>query len=103
MILEDARRRAGLTGTSSIDLGSCVAGLVNTLVKGAAAVLAPYGLLPLDFSVLKLFLHKEQWTVAQLAQALPVKTPRISRVVTSLVDRGLVRRRRPTNAAVSCS
>ena len=78
----------------STDLGSCVAGLVNTLAKGAADLVAPHGLLPIDYAILRLFLAKEQWTVTQLAETLPVKAPHISRVVTNLVNRGLIRRRR---------
>ena len=71
-----------------------MAGLVNALAKGTAELVAPHGLIPSEFALLRLFLGNEQWTVTQLAQVLPVKTPRISRVATKLVDMGLMRRRR---------
>lgn len=71
-----------------------MAGLLNTLAKGTAELVAPHRLLPIDYAILRLLLNEQQWTVTQLAQALPVKAPHISRVVTSLVGRGLVRRRR---------
>ena len=77
-----------------IDLGACVGGLVNTLAKGAAELIAPHGLSPIDYAVLRLFLDQEQWTVTELAQALPVQAPHISRVVTSMAKRGLILRRR---------
>lgn len=89
--------RGGLPTLEPTDLGSCVTGLVNTLAGGAAEQVAPHGLLPLDYAVLRLFLIKDQWTVTQLAQPLPFKTPHISRVVTNLVGKGLVRRRRRRN------
>ena len=40
---------------------------------------------------------KREWTITQLAQVLPVKAPRISRLVTKMVDRGLIRRQRLRN------
>ena len=58
-------------------------------------MVAPHGLIPLDFALLRLFLRREQWTTTQLAQALPVKPPRISRVVNKLVEMGLMARRFP--------
>ena len=84
-------------GWQPADLGSCVAGLVNALAKGTVDLMAPHGLIPMEFALLRLFLGNEQWTVTQLAQTLPVKAPRISVVVSKLVDMGLVSRRRPSN------
>lgn len=86
-----------MAGMPTADLGSCVAGLVNTLARGTAGLMAPHGLLPPDFALLRLFLGREEWTVTQLAQALPVKTSRISRVVANLVKMRLIRRRRLRN------
>ena len=94
MEADSTERLSSPTAGPLTDLGSCVAGLVNTLAKGAADLVAPHGLLPIDYALLRLFLEKEQWTVTQLAEALPVKAPHISRVVTSLVNKGLIRRRR---------
>ena len=84
-------------GWQPADLGSCVAGLVNALAKGTVDLMAPHGLIPMEFALLRLFLGNEQWTVTQLAQTLPVKAPRISHVVSKLVDMGLMSRRRPSN------
>jgi DNA-binding MarR family transcriptional regulator len=81
----------------STDLGSCVAGLVNTLARETADLVASRGLIPLDFALLRLFVGRERWTTKKLAEVLLVKTSRISRVVTKLVDMGLMRRRRPRN------
>jgi DNA-binding MarR family transcriptional regulator len=78
------------------DLEACVAGLVNAVDKGMAKEVAPYGLTSLDFSLLKVCLEKES-TATQLAQVLPVDGARISRIVTGLVDKGLLRRRRLRN------
>ena len=82
-------------GGPSIDLGSCVAGLVNTLAKGTAHLMAPHGLIHIDFALLRLFIRREQWTTTQLARTLPVNASRISRRVAKLVNMGLVSRRRP--------
>ena len=92
---ETPRRHAGLKGRESTDLGSCLAGLANTLARETAGLVATHGLIPLDFALLRLFLRREQWTATQLAQALPVKPPRISRVVNKLVEMGLLARRFP--------
>ena len=84
-------------GWRPADLGSCVTGLVNALAQGTVGLMAPHGLIPMEFALLRLFFVKEEWTTTELAQALPVKAPRISRVVSKLVDMGLVSRRRPSN------
>ena len=76
------------------DLGECVAGLMNAVATGIADLVAPHDLIPMEFALLRLFLRREEWTTTQLAQALPVKLSRISRIVTKLVDRGLILRRR---------
>ena len=94
MDLEQTQQQAGPMGRPSADLGSCVAGLVNTLAKGTVNLMAPHGLIPLDFAVLRLFLIREDWTTSQLAQVLPVNASRISRQAAKLVGMGLMRRRR---------
>ena len=76
------------------DLGTCVTGLVNAVARGMARIVAPHGLIHIDFALLRLFLVKEQWTSTQLALTLPLPPSTISRSVNKLVDRGLVRRRR---------
>ena len=72
------------------DLSSSVAGLVNTLAKGTAELTLPHRLSPRDFALLRLFLEREKWTTTQLAQVLPVKAPRISRVVNKPGETGLM-------------
>ena len=97
MAMHSTQLQTGIVGRPPTDLGSCVAGLVNTLAKGAAGVVTLHGLLPLDFTLLRLFLEKEQWAITQLAQVLPVNAPLISSIVTKLVDMGLVGRRRTSS------
>ena len=69
-------------------------GLVNAVARGMAQIVAPHGLNHIDFPLHRLFLGVEEWTTTQLAQALPLAASSISRVVTKLVDRGLIQRRR---------
>ena len=76
------------------DLEECLAGLVNAVDKGMIRELAPYGLIPVEFSLLRYCQEQDQCTATQLAQVLPVDGSRVSRIVTGLVDRGLLRRRR---------
>ena len=96
MSLEPTRKqsRIGAARTEPADLGDCVAGLANVAYRGMAEQVASHDLNPLEFALLRALLGEEKWTTTQLAQVLPVKAPRISRVVTKLVDRGLIRRQR---------
>ena len=89
--------RSGEAGTPSNDLGPCVAVLVNAVDKGMAELVAPHDLIPLEFALLRVFLREKERTTTQLAQILPVKMSRISVVVTKMVGRGLMRRRRLSN------
>ena len=78
----------------STGLGEYVAGQVNAVARSMAVLAASFGLIPLDFALLRLFLEREEWTTTQLAEALPVNVSRVSRVVTKMVGMGLMRRRR---------
>ena len=78
----------------STGLGEYVAGQVNGVARSMAELAASYGLIPLNFALLRLFLEKEEWTATQLAEALPVNVSRVSRVVTKMVGMGLMRRQR---------
>ena len=69
-------------------------GLVNVVARGMAQIVAAHGLTHIDFALLRLFLGIEKWTTTQLAETLPLAPSGISRSVTKLVDKGLVRRRR---------
>ena len=82
--------RNGAAWKSAVDLGECVAGLVNVVAKGMADLVTPHELVPLEFALLRVFLRQEEWTTTQLAQVLPVKISRISRIVSKLADRGLL-------------
>lgn len=80
---------------SPMDLRSCVAGLANAVFKGVSNEVAVYDLTAIEFNLLRACLDAEsEITATELAQLLPVDTSRISRIVTNLVDKGLLRRRR---------
>ena len=82
-------------GPEPEDLGYCVTRLGNVLARETEEVVKPHGLIPMDYAVLRLFLHREEWTATELAGLLPIRISRASRVVAKLADMGLVRRRRP--------
>ena len=74
-----------------------MAGLANAVERGLAKELTPYHLTPMEFNLLRFCLGEQdqaEITATQLAQMLPVDASRVSRMVTALVDRGLLRRRR---------
>ncbi len=76
-------------------LGQHATVLLNIVAEGVKAETKRYNLTPLDFDLLRLFLADEEWTPTELANVLPVEVSAISRLVTKLVDRGLIYRRRP--------
>ena len=81
------------------DLGGCVAILGNVIVESMESALAPYGLLPGEYALLRVFLVEERGpgeglTPTQLTHALPYEASRISRIVNRVVELGLLRRRR---------
>ena len=78
------------------NLGTFIAELFNGLDKAMAREVAPHGITGLEYSLLWYCLEGER-TATQLAQILPVDGSRISRVVTGLVDKGFLRRRRLRN------
>ena len=84
-------------GSPRPELAEEVVGLVNAVVKGVERQIEPFGLINMEFSILKCFTEKDEWTVTALANLLPADAPRISRLVSKLVDRGLLRRRRRTD------
>ena len=77
----------------STNLGTFIADLFNALDKAMAREVTPHGITGLEYSLLWHCLEGER-TATQLAQVLPVDGSRISRVVTVLVDKGFLRRRR---------
>ena len=79
---------------SHVDLGACVTSLASVIVKGMAEVVEPHGLTPMEFSLLRACMSAGECTATELAAVLPVDASRISRLVTRLVDRDLLIRRR---------
>ena len=57
----------GPSNTALADLASCVTGLTNTLAKGMAGQMTAYGLVPMEFALLRLFLARDEWTTTELA------------------------------------
>ena len=79
------------------NLGRYVASLENAVYKGIAQEVSPYDLLPLDIHLLTICLEMGECTATQLAALLPVDASRVSRLVTGLAEKGLLRRRRLRN------
>ena len=83
------------TEPSAIDLGAHVTDLGLAVTRGISEILAPYGLFPVDFSLLRACWQMgSECTATQLAEVVPTDPSRISRVVNKLVDLGLLSRRR---------
>ncbi len=81
------------TDDSSAALGTSITDLFNALDKAMTQQVAPHGLSTLEYDLLWYCIDGER-TATELAQFLPVDGSRISRLVTGLVDRSLLRRRR---------
>ena len=87
--------RSGEAGTPSNDMGTCVAGLMNTVAKGHGGVGgAPTGSCPWTSPCSDSFWKGKSGPLRRLAEALPVTLSRVSRVVTKMVGMGVMRRRR---------
>ena len=77
------------------DLRESIDDLVTVFRQGAARQAAYYNLTTQEFNLLSACLRREGGcTATELARILLVDASRISRMVTILVDRGLLRRRR---------
>lgn len=76
------------------DLGQCVTGLVNAVAKGMAQQLAPFSIIPVEYTILSVCYAGQADTVTGLARVVPVDAGRISRLVNRLSERGLIHRRR---------
>ena len=77
------------------DYADSVRALAQAVSKSTATVLEKYNITGMEFTLLKSFLGREEWTASQLTDVLPVKAPRISRLVNGLVERGLLKRSIP--------
>ena len=76
-------------------IGQHATALVNAVAGGVDREAAACDLTPMEFAGVRLFPIDMEWTVTELAQMLSVDASSMSRVVNKLVDRGLLRRRRP--------
>ena len=76
------------------DLGTCVASLMYVVDNGVADEVSPYDLTPAEFRLLRACMEKGECIATELAETLSIDPSRISRMVTKLVDMGLLRRRR---------
>ena len=76
-------------------IGQHANALVNVVARGVDREAAAYDLTPTEFTVVRVFLTDLEWTATELAQMLSADASSISRVVSKLVERGLLSRRRP--------
>ena len=84
----------GAPDTPPVDLGKWANSLVKAVSKGMEDEVSAYELTPLEFMLLRSCVEREECTATDLAEDLPVDASRISRLVTSLVDKGLLMRHR---------
>lgn len=87
---EDSDRRAK---DPSAYLGIDIFDIFNALDKALVERASPHGITNSEYTLLWHCLEGER-TATQLAQVLPMDGSRISRVVTDLVEKDLLRRRR---------
>ena len=85
------------TDALPMNLAACVGDLINAYAKGSAQQMHPEGISPVEFSLLKACMERRESTATDLAEVLPVDASRISRIVTGLVKKGLLIRRRLRN------
>ena len=76
-------------------IGQHANALVNAVARGVDREAAAYDLTPTEFAAVRLFLIDLEWTATELSEILSVDASSMSRVVSKLVDRGVLRRRRP--------
>ena len=75
-------------------LGSAVSELANVISALVRTEIDRCGLNSEEFAVLELFWEQSEWNATQLASRMQVDASRMSRLVTKMVDRRLLRRRR---------
>ena len=68
--------------------------LSTAVIKALADEAAPHDIQPVEFNLLQFCSETGECTATQLARVLPVDASRISRIVTRLVEKGLLLRRR---------
>ena len=77
------------------DMELYVSGLVRALDQGISEQVSGDNLSALDYRLLYACLQRGECTATQLAEVLPTDPSRISRIVNTLVEMGLLARRRP--------
>lgn len=97
MSMHDIQERKMRTKSLPDNFGVHMRALMNAWAKGTEQLTAVYGLTHMEYSMLRLFLDKEEWTAKQLIVELRVTAARISLMTAKLVDMGLLWRRRPRN------
>lgn len=75
-------------------IGQHAKALVNAVARGVDREAAAHNLSPTEFATIRLFLTDLEWTASELSQMLSIDASAMSRVVSKLVDRGMLRRRR---------
>ncbi len=80
--------------TSAPPFGLGAISLSTAIIKALADEAAPYDIQPVEFNLLQYCSETGECTATQLARVLPIDASRISRIVTRLVDKGLLLRRR---------
>ncbi|MDE0231448.1 MAG: MarR family transcriptional regulator [bacterium] len=81
-------------GPPAVDLVECAENLLKSVLGGLAEEVDPYGLNAIEYSLLKACMRWGECTATDLAEVLPVDASRISRLVTGLVNKDLLIRRR---------
>ena len=69
--------------------------LAKSVTRGLDRETAAYDLTPTEFAAVRLFHVEQEWATTELTQILSVNASAVSRVVNSLVNRGVLSRRRP--------
>ena len=77
-------------GVTHFDLEGWVTGLAQAVISSIERQTAEHGLTAAEFTLLKAFLEKQERTLAQLADVLPIDVEGLSHLVGRLVDRGLL-------------
>ena len=93
--MNGSRSRSGDSADTLSDFADSARDLALVLSRATATILTKYNLTGMEYTLLRSFLDKGEWTATQLTDVLPVKAPRISRLVNGLVERGFLQRSTP--------
>lgn len=90
----DAQDGSGHTAAESEGLYDLIASLTAAVADASLSILVRHRLSLLEYGILDRCRRGEAHSVTKLAEVFPVDTSAMSRQVSKLVDRGLLRRRR---------